>query len=45
MSTRLILVLVLIVLALVVLFAIFPSGNDGPSSPEESANPHAIDQN
>ena len=44
MSNRTIIVLVVIVLLLAVLYAVIPSGRDGPSPAHDSANPHAIDQ-
>ena len=34
----------LIVLAIVVLYAVMPSGGDGTAPVQDSGNPHAIDQ-
>lgn len=44
MSNRILIALAVIVLAIVVLYAVMPSGGDGTAPAQDSGNPHAIDQ-
>ncbi|AYF00813.1 hypothetical protein PY32053_01155 [Paracoccus yeei] len=44
MSNRIFIALAVIMLAIVVLYAVMPSGGDGTAPAQDSGNPHAIDQ-